>query len=323
LSDARKDKAKSVARKLLKFGAIGIQALNEATMEVNTRVREEIAGEAIPVVAILVPCYKAPHPRMNHKLREMVNYCRKNGICEFVNLPLIRNSVVHWQRNDLLSELIRSGQPFTHVLFIDDDIVPENDHLEKLLAAKKDIVGGLCTFRQDPPIPNARFYEPSTHRYSEMWYWDKEGLVPVDAVGTGMMLITHDALQKIADVWFSCAFEKKHFWISDELAAEWSAARLKEFDSAGNAWWFQFLPTADAGVKEYGEDISFCWKAKNLAGLEVWVDTTVTPEHMGDYGFSIRDYKSRREFAIAKAKAEGRYVARPTVADTSKILVTD
>lgn len=273
-----------------------------------------VAGN-IPVVAVLVPSYKAPNPRMQSKLLEMRQATEKSGLAHTLGMPLIRNSVVHWQRNDLIAELIKSGRYYTHILFIDDDIVPEPDSLLKLLAHKVDIVAGLCTFRCDPPLPNARYYDDKSFRFYEMRDWSADGLVEVDAVGTGMMLISREALQKVADVWFEAKLERDRYGVSDEWVAAASEARTKAFDNYPNAFWFQFAPTPDYGVREFGEDISFCHKAQKFAGLKVWVDTSINPEHIGEYGYTVADYKSARKHAKNLAAAEGRMVVTPSLVE--------
>lgn len=300
-------------RKILKrpHGAAALDTvLKELAAEERAVYQRTVPGD-MPIVAILVPSYRCPNPRMQSKLLEMKKYTEAQGKAMCIGMPLMRNSVVHWQRNDLITELIKSQRPFTHIFFIDDDIVPEQDHLVKLLSHNVDIVAGLCTFRQDPPVPNARFYDQKSMRYAEMRDWSQDGLIEVDAVGTGMILISREALQKVANVWFECKAEQALYGVSDEWVTKASEVRTKAFDESPNAFWFEFHKTPDYGVKEFGEDISFCFKAKQYAGLKIWVDTTVNPEHIGEYGFTITDYKSGRKYARELAESEGRMVVAP------------
>jgi hypothetical protein len=46
---------------------------------------------------------------------------------------------------------------------------------------------------------------------------------------------------------------------------------------------------------------------------EGYVDTTVQPEHMGDYGYTIQDFVSYRDPLIERAKAAGRYLKPPSL----------
>lgn len=271
-------------------------------------------GKAIeveqPTVACLIPCYRTLHPRMQHAFAAMCDYSRKEGINVFAR-PIIQASVVHWVRNSLIADLIKSKQPFTHVLFIDDDIVPEQDYLVRMLKHNVDVIAGLCTRRQDPPIPNARLYNKVDKTYEELWEWP-DGLVEVGAVGTGLMLISRNALQQSMEIYLQCLYEKDVFKMPEDRAKEIQAARTKSFDDDANTWSFRFL-SGEAGAGELGEDIAFCWALQKYAGIKIYVDTTILPEHMGDYGYSIRDFLDHRNPLIEDAKRKGKYIQPPSL----------
>lgn len=260
-----------------------------------------------PIVAVLVPCYDHPDPKMTDAFQQLGK--ASQGHCHMFAGPPVSSSVIHWSRNWLIAELIKSQKPWTHVLFMDDDIVPAPDSLIKMLSHKKDIVAGLCTRRTDPPIPNIRAYIEETGEYREMWTWP-EGLCEVGAAGTGMMLISRHALEQVAEVYFRCMYEREVFGMSDERAEKVSEERLKLFDENANAYWFRFLPCLK-GSYEMGEDVSFCFVAKRYAKLEVYCDTTVQPGHVGDYVYSIPDFLPYREACIRQAIAEGKYKPTP------------
>lgn len=272
-----------------------------------------------PIVACLIPCYKTPHPKMQHAFAALAEHSRKQGVAMFAR-PIIQSSVVHWTRNALIADLIKTGQPFTHILFIDDDIVPQPDYLVRMLKHDKDIVAALCTRRQDPPIPNARLYNEESKRFEELWEWP-DGLVEVGAVGTGMMLISRTALQQSAEIYFQCLHEKALCGMSDEAAKVMSEARVKAFDEDANGWWFRFL-ACENGVGELGEDIGFCWALRKYAGVKIYVDTTLQPEHMGDYGYSIRDFIDHRNPLVEDAKRKGRYMAPPSLVSPQRDKIT-
>jgi hypothetical protein len=273
-----------------------------------------------PIVALLVPCYHNMHPRSQHALNEMVAYSRQQGLL-VAPQPFIQSSVVHWTRNNLISALIKTEKPWTHVLFMDDDIAPPKDALVKMMSREKDIVGALCTCRQDPAIPNMRLVNMETGDYGEVWRWTPGNLLGGDlpeghalAIGTGLMLISRDALQKVADAYFECRYEKDiHEW-ADEKVTRVSKSRAESFDRTANAWWFRFLPVKD-DRPEVGEDLFFCWHAKKYCGIDTYVDTEVLPEHWGDYGYSIADYLEHRNYAIEWAEMNGRYIPPALTSD--------
>jgi hypothetical protein len=283
--------------------ALGIQLAKKSGDEPNK-----------PVVAVLVPCYHNTHPRMKHALQSLLEFTHKSGECLIYPTPLIQSSVVHWTRNELLAELIKSQKPWTHVLFCDDDIAPPADALLRMLAHEKDIVGALCTRRQDPAIPNMRLINMETGDFGEVWRWKAGNLLGGDlpanhamGIGTGLMLISRRALMESAEAYFRCEYEKDVDGWSQEKAERVGKKRIERFDKSPNANWFRFRPAKDEN-SELGEDMFFCWHAKKYCGIDTYVDSAVLPKHWGEYGYDIQDYLDHRDYAINVAKANGRYI---------------
>jgi hypothetical protein len=272
-------------------------------------------------VAIVIPNNRPVEGRFTQSLSDLVTYSAQNDIATF-GVPIRQMPVVHWARNAPMAGLIKSGKPFTHVLMIDDDIIPRPDDLVKLVSHGVDIVGALCVSGGEFPKPTARvLVEGKLH---ELWSWP-EGLVEVEAIGTGMVLLSLNAIQKVADSYFACDFEKDVYGVSDEWVEKHSRLRTESFDASGNAYWFRFLMLD--GVNEHGEDIGFCRFAKKYCGLKIHVDTTVTPGHMKPYEFTVADALVNRDAMIAAAKKAGRLTIKPMEAVKAKeeqvIVVTD
>ena len=284
----------------------GRAALKKFGIDVQL-VKDEKELAELPIVAVLCPTYRAPEPQMRDALTEMVRYTREKNVATIYSGPPLQTSVVHWSRNGLISEQLRSGKPWTHVLFIDDDIVVEPDALERLLSHKKDIIAGLCTRRSDPPIPNIRGLNPDTGALSDqIWEWKEGACIEVDGVGTGLMLISRHALEQVAQAYFDCLFEKEAYQIPERRLAEMKKARMGAFDEAKICYWFRFLPSHLTQI-EMGEDMSFCYIAKKYCDLGIFVDTSVMPGHLGNYPYSIRDFMPHRDEMILKAKVNGNY----------------
>ena len=162
----------------------------------------------------------------------------------------------------------------------DDDIVVEPDSLDRMLAHKVDIIAGVCTRRLDPPEPNLRQWVDDVQNYGLMLKWpDEEVLMPVDAVGTGFMLISAKAIEDIAMAYYPALYKEM-----------------------GDGQWFEFM-RGPLGT-EWGEDVAFCWKASRI-GYQVYVDNTIRPKHIGDYAYGMDDYLQYREQRI-----EGSLVSR-------------
>lgn len=98
---------------------------------------------------------RAPEPQTTDSLTRMVIYSRQQGVTVYSGPP-IQSSVVHWSRNMLIADQLKSGKPFTHIFMVDDDMVLEPDTLVKLLSHKKDIIGGLTTRRNDHSEPRVQ-----------------------------------------------------------------------------------------------------------------------------------------------------------------------
>jgi glycosyltransferase involved in cell wall biosynthesis len=292
------------ARQLL-LNPAGRAALKEYGIDVEIA-KPDAKAEDKPIVVILCPTYRSPEPKMGAALLKMVSYTRERDKAIVYEGPPISGSVVHWSRNWLITEHIKTGKPWTHCLFIDDDIVIEPDTLERLLSHKKDIVAGLCTRRNDPPIPNIRFFDRKTGESKQVWEWPEGKLIEVDAVGTGLMLISRQALEQVSQVYFDCLWEKDFYGLTGEKLEYLKSARLKKFDADKTCYWFRFLPTPQGDI-EMGEDVTFCQLAKNYCDIPIHVDTSVQPGHLGIYPYSIKDFEPYRDECILRAKIKGEY----------------
>lgn len=286
--------------------AEGREALKAVGIDVELVSEDEHKRSSKPIVVVLCPTYRAPEPQMQDALQAAVRFTRENNFATIYCGAPVQASVVHWSRNWLLSEQLKSGKPWTHALYIDDDIVIEPDAIARLLSHKKDIVAGLCTRRNDPPVPNMRFYDSESGDTKQIWEWPENKLIEVDSVGTGLMLLSQYATEQMAQVYFDCLYEQEFFGLSGERLDKLKDARLKEFDKNKTCYWFRFLPTPKGNI-EMGEDIGFCFLAKRYAELKTFVDTSIQPGHLGLYPYSVRDFLPYRDMCIERAKLHGQY----------------
>lgn len=258
-----------------------------------------------PIVAILVPSYGNMKPEAEKAITAMVNYSRSKGT--LVHAPrVLGHSVIHWVRNELVARLWQDDVKFTHILFIDDDISPDPDALERLLSHGKDIVSALCTKRADPPVPTTKEFTESGSVLQKLHWSNHGGLVEFDGTGTGMILISRKALDATTEFYMNCGWERKMGLGTEKQWARISKMRREQFEKADdprwlkNGNWFDFLPALN-GCGQYSEDISFCWKAK-MCGIPVYVDTAVTPRHWGLYGYSFEDFIAYKHQLIQEQK---------------------
>lgn len=126
-------------------------------------------------------------------------------------------------RNTIVRRALKDG--FEWVFFLDDDMVFDANHLERLLSHNRQVVASLYLNRMPPHgvmAFNESRYVPATYYGVEgIWMWKAvslegappSGLADIVAAGTGGMLIGHKVFEKIKyDTWFD------HFQSTDDLA---------------------------------------------------------------------------------------------------------
>jgi Glycosyltransferase like family 2 len=249
-------------------------------------------GEDKPIVAILIPTHKKPENETGTALERMIPVARE--VCHVVMRPSVASSVVHWVRNQLVSTLYKEKVPFDYVLFMDDDMVPPPEALNVLLGRNVDVIGAVCTVRQDPPLPNARYFNPEK-RFYQTADIDRPGVWKVGAIGTGFMLISRKALEDIGEYTLSQRYFREYMGMSKEAADAREKSERERAAKDHNKFWFEFLKDPHSG--EIGEDLSFCFKAREC-GYDIYGDSTFAVGHVGNYAFGLEDYWHYREEAV-------------------------
>lgn len=290
-----------VKKLLMKPG--GRKALKEFGIDVEIADPAKEAEQ--PIVTVLVPTYRAPDPQMSDSLRMAVQHARESGATVYSGAP-IQASVVHWSRNMLITEQIKSGKPWTHALLSDDDMRIPPDAITKLLSHKKDIIGGLCTRRNDPPIPTIRHLDTETGVFEQIWEWPLNHTFEVGGIGAAFLLVSRHAFEQVAQAYFDCLWEKDFYHVSDDWIEKQKKRRMEHFDKTAAAFWFRFLPAESLPI-ELGEDMSFCLVAKKYCGLSIWCDSSVHIGHMGAYDYGVKDFFPYQKALIEEAKKNGRF----------------
>lgn len=132
-----------------------------------------------------------------------------------------------------------------YLLLTDDDMIFEQDVLEKLLAHDKDITAGTYHVRREvEEVVNAHVIEffdedDSIENHKELF--------KCKSIGGGMLLIKTDVFNFIGRPYFSYEVE------------------TNGFISMSNDWWF-------------------CRQARN-AGYDIWCDPTLNIKHIGEYEY--------------------------------------
>ena len=194
-----------------------------------------------PILASLPPEVYANHIV---RFQEEFDEARSTGLrIHFRNA--VRTSIVS-ARNAAVREALDGD--FTHLFFLDDDVILPPRAISRLVEHDRDVASGL-TFLRTPPHYPAMFLDP--HDASGVVHfiktWPLDQVIEVDAVGTACVLI--------------------------------KTSVLKHLESEGPDAWFQFAP-GRIGEAMVGEDIHFSKRVRD-AGFRIFVDTAMEFGHLG------------------------------------------
>lgn len=164
----------------------------------------------------------------------------------------IQGSLVYDARNDLVKEAIERKAKY--LLFIDSDMSFEAEALQKLLDLNADIATGLYVER------SGNHHRPTVYKHIDIRTKEHEALkenfdlidrdiFEVEGCGMGFCLIKTDVFKTIIATYGDC-----------------------------------FQP-----ICGLGEDLSFCWKAKQC-GFKIMCDSTFTLGHIGEYIYTLKDW---------------------------------
>lgn len=162
-----------------------------------------------------------------------------------------RNKIInHWSSD----EIDQRVEGFDYVLFIDSDIGFNEEDVVKLIKDDKDIVSGAYQARDWPNYYCAgMFSEGGAVKFGTDKFIPnkKRGLIEVDWVGAGFLLIKRGVFDKIKFPWFNQ--EYIYYTQGGKSVAIWN-----------------------------GEDVHFCRLAKK-AGIPVYLDCDCVVEHLIDF----------------------------------------
>ena len=169
---------------------------------------------------IAVPCTDYMHADFVKSLVNLTGRLQREGIRHTVEI--VSGTLVYIARDKLACKAINEG--FTHILFIDSDMVFDDGIVETLQFCGKDFVCGAFQSRR-PPYQKCVYKKLKPLENVDSW-----GAEPFRVEGCGMALTM----------------------ISAEI--------LKEVQTRNGTC---FSPEMIDGVK-YGEDLAFCWRAKQI-----------------------------------------------------------
>ncbi len=186
---------------------------------------------------IAIPSYETMRVEFVESLMALTDRLHHDGISHEVKI--LAGTLVHIARDKLARHAVNNG--FTHVLWIDSDMVFEPSLVDDLMTSNKDMVCGLFISRHNPYL-NVIFrkaYAGEIDRY-------KDGEIPQDTF-------------QVAACGFGCVLMKAEI-LRNVLQSNHGTA---------------FLPTP-----ALGEDLAFCERARGC-GYEIWCEPTARVGHIG------------------------------------------
>ena len=151
---------------------------------------------------------------------------------------------------------------YDYLLFLDSDMIYRPDILEKLYDRNKSVIGAIYSMRSGKEHGPAIYkYVKEKDTFAQYKYWPlNKGIIKVDGIGTGLLLIKVSALKKIP-------------------APRFAYLECETPDKEGNR-------------RRLGEDLSFCKRCvKN--GIKIYADTTLWTGHLGEKVWTYKDYQLR------------------------------
>jgi hypothetical protein len=194
-------------------------------------------------LAVLVPCRDMIHTAFAQCIGELIKLNTQNNIDTHVVYDA--STILLTQRERLALEAKNIGAEY--MLWLDSDMAFPATTALRLLAHKQPVVAANYVRRQ-PPYKGVA-YEKIGDWQNPLPYEPQDGLVEVEGIGMGCMLVKTSILDEITRPYFEFG------WTPES-----------------NDW--------------LGEDMHFCQKITS-AGYKIYVDTLLSMEtrHMGTWAF--------------------------------------
>lgn len=171
------------------------------------------------------------------------------------------------KRNQICRDFLKGNAEW--LLFVDDDMTLPRNTLRKLLSYDVPVIAPICTMRQAPYPPVV--YQRELTGITNLWAPPMDKPFRADVVGTGVLLIRREVIEKMEPPWF-----------------KWG----------------------DYQDRRMGEDIYFSDRVRFDMGIPIWVDPTIKVGHVGYWEATIDDwiwFRDNREhlgkyFVVAEEK---------------------
>jgi hypothetical protein len=206
-----------------------------------------------------IPCYggQITEPCFTSFLR-FILMASKSGLQWSLD-TMVNESLVTRARNNLMAKMM-TNTAATHFMFIDADIRFQPESIFMMLAADKDVIGGLYP-KKALPISYVINVKPGTQIINDIF--------PVDTMGTGFMMFKRHVYEKL------CAAHPECKYVDDVgLGKQYEPTMFSIFDTE-----------IDERGHYLSEDWTFCRRWAKLGG-EIYAHAKVLLNHSGHYEFA-------------------------------------
>lgn len=186
---------------------------------------------------IAVPTLETVPVEFMEAMGDLICHLKDEGV-DF-KLKIEAGTLVYFARENLARYAIANR--FTHVLWLDSDMVFGSEIVEDLLFSGHEFVTGIAHSRR-PPFSSCLFTEifPGVEKFKGQY--PREAF-KVAACGMACVLMNVDVLDKVREKFGNC-----------------------------------FQPMHDPMT--YGEDVAFCWRAAQC-GFDIWAEPGAKVGHVG------------------------------------------
>ncbi len=250
-------------------------------------------------VVIGIPTWKGSlHPTTQHALEQLI-YHNIQMNCQ-VTVHKAIGSIIWENRNKIIRDAIEIEAPY--IFFMDTDMVFPPDIIQRLMLHNKPVVSTMA-FNKTPPFAPNFYKRVASDGWIPITKFKKGEMIQVDCVGGAMMLVQTDAVAKIDPPWFSAPPMAWHV-IWEEVQKLWDTKEDQKqiVENIINLW-----RKHGHLQNSIGEDYFFS-EILRRAGVPIWVDTSISIGHVGDYMFSYDDF--------AAAVAEGAFDRKEALYDS-------
>ena len=206
-----------------------------------------------------IPCYggQITEPCFTSFLR-FILMASKSGLQWSLD-TMVNESLVTRARNNLMAKMMTNAAA-THFMFIDADIRFQPEAIFMMLAADKDVIGGLYP-KKALPISYVINVKPGTQIINDIF--------PVDTMGTGFMMFKRHVYEKL------CAAHPECKYVDDVgLGKQYEPTMFSIFDTE-----------IDEKGHYLSEDWTFCRRWARIGG-EIYAHAKVLLNHSGHYEFA-------------------------------------